>query len=168
MNILGIGIDIVETERIRQSLAKFGERFLQRVFLPGEVAYCQSMKFPELHFAARFAAKEAISKAFGTGIGKELGWRDLEICRRASGAPCVVLHGKGADLAQVRGATEVLVSLSHCREYAVAQAVLVADQGNRRNRTAPSPRSSKCVLHAATGGDSQPVAPKARATCEKK
>ena len=117
MNIAGTGLDIVETGRIRQSLEQFGDRFLNRCFLPGEIAYCQGMKLPELHFAARFAAKEAISKAFGTGIGHELGWRDMEICRRASGEPYVVLHGKGAALAQARGVTGVLVSLSHCRDY---------------------------------------------------
>jgi len=122
---LGIGIDIVETARIRDSLEKFGDRFLNRCFLPGEITYCRSMRFPELHFAARFAAKEAISKAFGTGIGKQLGWRDMEIRKRDSGAPFVRLHGKGSELAQMRGVTEVLVSLSHCRDYAAANAVLV-------------------------------------------
>ena len=123
--ILGTGIDIVETARIRDSLEKFGDRFLNRCFLPDEVAYCRSMKFPELHLAARFAAKEAISKAFGTGVGKHLGWRDMEIRKRDSGEPYVQLHGKGAELAQVRGVTGVLVSLSHCKDYAAANAVLV-------------------------------------------
>ena len=123
--VLGIGVDIVETARIRGSLAKFGDRFLNRCFLPDEVAYCRQMKFPELHFAARFAAKEALSKAFGTGIGKQLGWKDLEICKKDSGEPYAVLHGKGAELARMRGVTEVFVSLSHCRDYAAAQAVIV-------------------------------------------
>lgn len=125
MNVLGTGIDMVETSRIRDSLEKFGERFLNRCFLPDEVAYCRSMKFPELHFAARFAAKEAISKAFGTGIGKQLGWRDMEIRKRDSGEPFVQLHGKGNELATQRGATEVLVSLSHCKDYAAASAILI-------------------------------------------
>ena len=123
--ILGTGIDIVETARIRDSLEKFGDRFLNRCFLPDEVGYCRSMKFPELHLAARFAAKEAISKAFGTGVGKHLGWRDMEIRKRDSGEPYVQLHGKGAELAQARGVTDVLVSLSHCKDYAAANAVLV-------------------------------------------
>ena len=123
--ILGTGIDIVETARIRDSLEKFGERFVNRCFLPDEVAYCRSMKYPELHFAARFAAKEAVSKAFGTGIGKQLGWRDIEIRKRDSGEPFGVLHGKGAELARHRGAVEVLVSLSHCKDYAAATVVLV-------------------------------------------
>ena len=124
--ILGTGIDIVETARIRDSLEKFSDRFLNRCFLPDEIAYCRGMKFPELHFAARFAAKEAISKAFGTGIGQQLGWRDMEICKRDSGEPFVQLHGKGAELAKTRNVAEVFVSLSHCKEYAAAQAVIVS------------------------------------------
>jgi len=124
-NVLGTGVDIVETARIRDSVDKFGERFLNRCFWPDEIAYCQGMKFPALHFAARFAAKEAISKAFGTGIGHYLGWKDMEIRKRESGEPYAVLHGKGKDLAAARGVTTVLVSLSHCKDYAAAQAVVV-------------------------------------------
>jgi holo-[acyl-carrier protein] synthase len=123
--ILGTGVDIVETARIRDSVDKFGERFLNRCFWPGEVAYCNGMKFPELHFAARFAAKEAISKAFGTGIGQHLGWKDMEIRKHDSGEPYAVLHGKGEELARARGVTEVFVSLSHSKDYAAAQAVIV-------------------------------------------
>jgi holo-[acyl-carrier protein] synthase len=124
-NILGTGVDIVETARIRDSLDKFGVRFQNRCFWPEEVAYCNAMKFPALHFAARFAGKEAISKAFGTGIGRQLGWKDMEIRKRDSGEPYAVLHGKGAELAKARGVTEVFVSLSHCQDYAAAQAVIV-------------------------------------------
>ncbi len=126
-SVLGIGIDIVETQRIEQSLEKFGERFLKRVFHPGEIAYARSMKLPALHLAARFAAKEAISKAFGTGIGKQLGWTDMEIRRKTSGEPYAVLHGKGEDLARRRGVTQVLVSLSHCRAYSAASAILLSN-----------------------------------------
>jgi holo-[acyl-carrier protein] synthase len=124
-NILGTGVDIVETARIQDSLDKFGERFLNRCFWPEEVAYCNRMKFPALHFAARFAAKEAISKAFGTGIGHHLGWKDMEIRKHDSGEPYAMLHGKGAELAKARGVMEVFVSLSHCKNYSVAQAVIV-------------------------------------------
>lgn len=125
MNVLGTGVDIVETKRIQDLLDRMGEKFLARCFWPEEVAYCQRMKFPALHLAARFAAREAISKAFGTGIGHHLGWKDMEIRRRESGEPYVVLHGKGEALARARGVTSVLVSLSHCKEYAAAQAVIV-------------------------------------------
>ena len=123
--VLGTGVDIVETGRIQDSLNQFGERFLNRCFWPEEVAYCNGMKFPALHIAARFAAKEAISKAFGTGIGHQLGWKDMEIRKRESGEPYAVLHGKGSELAKARGVTEVFVSLSHCKEYAAAHAVVV-------------------------------------------
>ena len=125
MSVLGTGVDIVETKRVQDLLDRMGERFLQRCFWPDEVTYCQSMKFPALHLAARFAAREAISKAFGTGIGHHLGWKDMEIGRRESGEPFVVLHGKGEELAKARGVEKVLVSLSHCKEYAAAQAVIV-------------------------------------------
>ncbi len=124
--VLGTGVDIVETGRIAESMDKFGDRFLNRCFWPDEVAYCQRMKHPTLHLAARFAAKEAISKAFGTGIGRALGWKDMEIAKHDSGEPFVILHGKGLELARQRHVGAVLVSLSHCDEYAVAQAVLVA------------------------------------------
>ena len=125
MTILGTGIDIVETKRIAESIERFGDRFLNRVFLEGELAYSNSMKFPHLHLAARFAAKEAISKAFGTGIGHEMGWRDLEIVREKVGAPTVRLHGKAATFAQQRGVKEIHVSLSHTAEYGAASAVIV-------------------------------------------
>src|SRR5471032_2087554 len=122
--ILGTGIDIIEVERIKTSLEKFGERFGQRVLLPDEMAYCLSHKNPAPFVAARFAAKEAISKAFGTGIGAQLGWQDMEIRRKESGEPYVVLHGKGRKLFATRGAKQLLVSLSHTEHYAAATAVL--------------------------------------------
>ena len=125
MTILGVGMDIVETKRIADSIERFGDRFLHRVFLESEVAYSRSMKFPHLHLAARFAAKEAISKAFGTGIGRDLGWRDLEIIREPSGAPRVVLHGRAEAYAKARGVQAVHVSLSHTTDYGAASAIIV-------------------------------------------
>ncbi len=123
--IHGIGVDIVETARIASSIERFGDRFLRRVFTEAERAYCASMPHPERHFGARFAAKEAVSKAFGTGIGASVGWRDIEILRRESGAPFIALHGPAADLAAKLGITKALISLSHSDHYAVANAVLV-------------------------------------------
>ncbi len=125
--ILGIGIDLIETARIEQSLERFGDRFLQRVFLKGEIEYCQSMKFPARHFAARFAAKEAVSKAFGTGIGRSLGWKDIEVGRRSSGEPFLVLHGRGKALAKQRGVKQTHLSLTHHQSTAAAVAVLSSD-----------------------------------------
>jgi len=122
--ILGIGIDIIEVTRIKASLEKFGERFGQRILLPDEMAYCLSHRHPAPFVAARFAAKEAISKAFGTGIGAALGWRDMEIRRKESGEPFVILHGNGKTLFESRQAQRLLVSLSHTENYAAATAVL--------------------------------------------
>jgi holo-[acyl-carrier protein] synthase len=124
--ILGTGIDIIEVERIRSSHQKFGERFLNRVLRPEEIAYCLSHKDPGPFLAARFAAKEAISKAFGTGIGADLSWQDMEIGRKASGEPFVILHEKGHDLLQKRGGKLVHVTLSHTSQHATAMAILVA------------------------------------------
>ena len=122
--ILGLGTDIIEVERIRASFEKFGERFVNRILLPGEITYCLSHKDPAPFLAARFSAKEAVSKAFGTGIGAQLSWQDMEICRKESGEPYVVLHGKGQELFASRGAKQLLVSLSHVQTYATALAVL--------------------------------------------
>jgi holo-[acyl-carrier protein] synthase len=122
--ILGIGIDIIEVARIASSYEKFGERFVNRLLLADEIAYCLSHKNPAPFLAARFAAKEAISKAFGTGIGASLGWQDMEICKKESGEPFVVLHGKGKKLFKSRRAKRLLVSLSHTVNYAAATAIL--------------------------------------------
>jgi len=122
--ILGVGIDIIEVKRIAASYEKFGERFVNRILLPDEIAYCLSNKNPAPFLAARFAAKEAISKAFGTGIGAQLGWQDMEIRRKESGEPFVVLHGKGEELFKARKAKRLLVSLSHTQNYAAVTAVL--------------------------------------------
>lgn len=122
--ILGVGIDIVEVGRIRDSCERFGERFLKRILRPAEIAYCLSNKFMAPHVAARFAAKEAISKAFGTGIGRQLGWQDMEIGRKPSGEPFVILHDGGARLLEERGGARVHVSLSHTQVNATAFAIL--------------------------------------------
>jgi holo-[acyl-carrier protein] synthase len=122
--ILGTGVDIIEVARIEASFQRFGERFVNRILLPDEIAYCLSHKNPGPFLAARFAAKEAISKAFGTGIGAALGWQDMEICKKESGEPFVVLHDNGKKLFEARGAKQLLVSLSHTEHYATAMAVL--------------------------------------------
>lgn len=126
MSVAGLGVDIVETARIQHSLDRFGDRFLHRVFTAGEIAYCQSMKFPARHFAARFAAKESVSKAFGTGIGRAMGWRDIDVHREGSGQPFVVLEGGAKLLAAEQGVTAVWISLSHTEHHAVASVVLAS------------------------------------------
>jgi len=122
--ILGTGIDIIEVDRIQASYEKFGERFLNRILKPAEIAYCLGHKRPAPFLAARFAAKEAISKAFGTGIGKELGWQDMEVGRKPSGEPYVILHNQGLRLLEQRGARIVHLTLSHTEQHAVAMAIL--------------------------------------------
>ena len=124
--ILGIGIDIIEVARIEASLEKFGHRFGERILLKAETAYCLDHRCPAPFVAARFAAKEAISKAFGTGIGAQLGWQDMEIAHKESGEPFVILHGKGEELFKLRGAKQLLVSLSHTENYAAVVAILEA------------------------------------------
>ena len=122
--ILGIGIDIIEVARIKASYERFGERFLKRILHPNEISYCLSHTAPAPFLAARFAAKEAISKAFGTGIGAQLGWQDMEVGRKESGEPFVILHESGKKLLEARKARVVLISLSHTQEHAAAVAIL--------------------------------------------
>src|SRR3989442_12181991 len=95
---IGIGIDIIEVARIQASYERFGERFLKRILHPNEISYCLSHHVPAPFLAARFAAKEAISKPFGTGIGAQLGWQDMEVGARESGEPLVILMKAGGKL----------------------------------------------------------------------
>jgi len=122
--ILGTGIDIIEVARIKGSHERFGERFINRILRPAEIAYCLGHKNPAPFLAARFSAKEAISKAFGTGIGKHLGWQDMEVGRKETGEPFVILHDAGKTLLQQRGGRMVHLSLSHTDNYAAAIAIL--------------------------------------------
>lgn len=126
MNIFGIGIDVVEVERIASSMDEFGDRFADRVFTAAERAYCEKQKRPEIHYAARFAAKEAVAKAFGTGIGQDLSWLDMEIGRRDSGEPEVFLTGDGAKFAEKNNIAQIKISLTHAQHYAAANAVVLA------------------------------------------
>jgi len=124
MSVIGTGVDLVECARIQNSIDRFGDHFLRRVFTDGEIKYSMSMKFPARHLAARFAAKEAVSKAFGTGIGKAMGWRDIDIQKKSSGEPFLVLSGSAQELAKKRGITAALVTLSHTEHHAMACVVL--------------------------------------------
>ncbi len=124
MSVLGIGVDLVECARIERSIERFGEKFLHRVFTDGEVAYSMSMKFPARHLAARFAAKEAVSKAFGTGIGKAMGWRNIDVQKKPSGEPFLVFSGPAQQLATQRAVTAAFITLSHTEHHAIACIVL--------------------------------------------
>jgi holo-[acyl-carrier protein] synthase len=127
MNVISLGVDIIEVARIRTAIERHGERFHQRFCTASEAAYCQGMRDPAPFFAARFAAKEAVSKALGTGIGAQCGWLDIEVRRKATGEPFVVMHGLGAETAKRLGIARILLSMSHTENYAMAQAVAVSD-----------------------------------------
>jgi holo-[acyl-carrier protein] synthase len=123
--LLGIGADLIEVARIRGILERQGRRFLERVFTEEERAYCEGRADPHPHLAARFAAKEAVSKCFTTGIGAELGWKSVSIYHGDRHEPKVRLDDLGRALLERSGATGVLVSLSHTQGFALAVAALV-------------------------------------------
>ena len=123
--VLGTGIDLVENDRMASLLQRWGGKFKDRVFLAHEQRYCDGKAFPFMHYAGRFAVKEAVSKAFGTGLGP-IGWLDIEVVRNEeTGAPSVKLTGRADELANGSGVTGVLISMSHTRNYAVAHALLI-------------------------------------------
>ena len=122
--IVGTGIDIAEVPRIREVIARHGERFLKRVFTEGEIQYCESKANRVERYAARFAAKEAGMKAIGTGWNHGVRWRDIEVARKPGGRPTLLLHGKAAEFAAKLGATNIALSLTHTAEEAMAQVIL--------------------------------------------
>ena len=123
--VLGLGTDLIETSRVQQSIDRFGERFLERIFTAGEIAYCMRKKNSAESFAARFAAKEAGAKALGTGISRGVTWKEFEVKREASGRPSLLLTGRAEELAKAMGVRRVQLSLTHSRELALA--VVVAE-----------------------------------------
>jgi holo-[acyl-carrier protein] synthase len=125
MTIFGIGVDVVDVDRIEDAIARYGTRFLERTFTEEERAYCDGHGAPGPSYAVRFAAKEAVAKAFGTGIGGEAGLREIEVTREESGRPRIRLSGNAAEFAAKHRISEVMVSLSHTRHSAVAQVVAV-------------------------------------------
>ena len=125
MKLIGLGIDVVEIDRIADALERIGDAFEKRIFTDAEREYCRRQKRPATHFAARFAAKEAVAKALGTGIGENAAWTELEVCRLKTGEPQMVLSGSAAAKAESLGVIEIKISLTHAREYAAANAVLM-------------------------------------------
>jgi holo-[acyl-carrier protein] synthase len=124
--ILGTGVDLVENSSMAQILKKWGSRFKDKVFLEHEQRYCESKAFPSRHYACRFAVKEAVTKAFGTGVGPHISWLDIEVVRNPdTGAPSVKLSPRARKLARTRRAGNILISLSHTKNYAVAHALLL-------------------------------------------
>jgi holo-[acyl-carrier protein] synthase len=127
MSIYGIGTDIVECLRIAQMIERHGELFITRVYTEHEVEYCQSRKQATQHFAGRWAAKEAVLKALGTGWRRGISWRDVEIRNERSGSPTVALRGGARDYMEQQKISQVLVSISHCRTHATAYAIAVSE-----------------------------------------
>ena len=126
MAIVGIGSDVIEVERVKRALVhdRTGARFRARVFAEGEITYCESRGLPRFEsYAARFAAKEAVMKAMGTGWGPNARWSEIEVVRDPNGAPGIVLHGKAAAFALSRGARRFHLSLSHTADIAIAYAI---------------------------------------------
>ena len=119
MQDISVGVDIIEIGRVAETLQRFGARFLQRVYTDAEIAYCRG-RVPQL--AARFAAKEAVMKALGTGT-RGIGWREVEVTRKRTGEPGITLHGRAIARAEKLGIDRLALSISHSRDYAVASVV---------------------------------------------
>ncbi|MBI4383028.1 MAG: holo-ACP synthase [Nitrospinae bacterium] len=122
--IYGAGIDIIEIGRIKKSLERYSGRFEERVFTPGEIAYCRSKADPGMHFAARFAVKEAVLKSLGSGLSGGIAWKDIEVINHPeTGRPFLRLSGKGKDLFDALKLKGIHISISHDKTYAIAQAI---------------------------------------------
>jgi holo-[acyl-carrier protein] synthase len=123
MSVRGIGVDVVQVERVKEALARFRERMERRLFTDGELAYCRSFSDPLPHLAARFAAKEAASKALGTGMSNGVGWKDFEVIQPGGRQPRLELHGRARELFEALGCTAAHVSLTHDGGIAAATVV---------------------------------------------
>ena len=127
-NIIGVGTDIAECLRIARMIDWYGETFLRRVYTASEIQYCQNRKQATQHFTGRWAAKEAVLKALGTGWRPGIVWHNLEICSEPGGRPTVAFRGAARDLVEQTGIVQVLVSISHCRTHAVAYAMALGKE----------------------------------------
>ena len=125
MGVAAIGVDIIETERIKQAIARWGELFLFRIFTPAEVAYCRAKKQSHYSFAARFAVKEAVIKAIGTGLTSNLRWTSIEIVNDRLGKAELRL---GERVKDVIGNKKILISMSHTHQYAIGEAILLDEE----------------------------------------
>jgi holo-[acyl-carrier protein] synthase len=123
VHILGIGTDIIECLRIAQMIERHGELFIRRVYTDHEIAYCSTKKAATQHYAGRWAAKEAVLKALGTGWVRGISWRDVEIRHKPGGAPTIALRGGAKEVFEHSGAKAMHISISHCRSHAIAYAI---------------------------------------------
>ena len=124
--ITGIGIDVIQNDRIRDSIQRFGDRFISRIYTEGEMEYCKKCANPAIHYAARFAAKEAVFKALGTGWAGGVKWKDVEVKKLGSGKPELHLHGEALARATSMGAERFYVSLTHDSLVSCAVVILEA------------------------------------------
>jgi holo-[acyl-carrier protein] synthase len=122
--IVGSGIDLVEIDRIQQSMDRYGQRFLNRVYTAAEQAYCQRKRKSAESFAARFAAKEAGAKALGTGISQGVNWLEIEIAREPGGRPTLLFHGRAAQIAARLNVTRAALSITHTGTLSMASVLL--------------------------------------------
>jgi len=123
-NIIGLGIDATDIPRIAATLERYGERFMNRIFTDGEIAYCRRRREPAIHFAGRFAAKEAAMKALGTGHSQNVLWRDVEVVRHG-GPPQLNFHGGAARRFAAMGAQSSLLTITHSETLALAQVLIL-------------------------------------------
>ena len=121
--IVGLGVDIVEVSRIEAAIQRYGRHFLERLFTPAEIAYCQGYRHSSERFAGRFAAKEAAMKALGTGWTKGVRWVDIEVVRQASGKPTLKLHGTTAQHAEALGVRNITLTITHSGNTALAEVI---------------------------------------------
>jgi holo-[acyl-carrier protein] synthase len=126
MIVLGCGVDMVEVERVERAVARWGDAFIQRIYTPREIERSRAALASAPRLAARFAAKEAVMKALGVGW-RALAWREIEISNDPQGQPRVQLHGAARRIADERGVTTVIISLSHTHQHAVANAIALGD-----------------------------------------
>lgn len=124
MNIIGLGLDATDIDRVGDVIERYGERFLRRIFTDGEIAYCTRRRVPAIHFAGRFAAKEAAMKALGTGHSQGVLWRDVEVVRRG-GPPQLRLHGGAASRFRAVGGVSSLLTITHSDDLAMAQVLIL-------------------------------------------
>jgi len=127
MSVVGIGTDIVECLRIAQMIERHGELFLTRVYTSREIEYCSSRKSATQHYAGRWAAKEAVLKAMGTGWARGITWRDIEVRNNEGGRPSIALGGAAREVCERLGVNQMLISISHCRSHATAYALALTD-----------------------------------------
>ena len=125
-NVLGIGTDLIDVSRIKDACENHQERFIKRIFTKDEIHYCQKKRNPYPYFAARFAAKEAVSKAFSTGIGPYLDWTSIEVAKGKRDEPIIILDNKAQNLLSELSGSKVLISITHTQLLAQAFAVIIA------------------------------------------